>query len=151
MIVLTLMIHSMAWLLTLSGPRPEKPCTGMGVSMLGRDAVCPACSRVIGIACRGCTGVHQLLEGFPCAKCGKRLGRNLDGGPRAWVAAGTRLAVAKPEASKAPQFHRLPRLERLYNGLQELRDDRFCLVLRKLHGGDVIDELCLGHTPLSSV
>ena len=96
--------------------------------------------------------MYQLLEGFPGAKCGERLGRNLDGGPRAWVAAGTRPAVATPETSKAPQFHRLPRLERLHNGLQALRDDRVGLVLRQLYGGgDVSDEICLGHTPLSSV
>jgi hypothetical protein len=118
------MRYSLTRLLTLSGPRPAKPCPGLGVRRLGRAAVCPARRHVVGMACHGGPGVHQLLEGFPGTKGGERLGRNLDGGPRAWVAAGTRLAVAPPEASKAPQFHRLSRLERRHNGLQELCDDR---------------------------
>jgi len=93
-----------------------------------------------------------LLEGFPRGKRRDRFGRELEHLPRAGVPAGTRGAVPEPEAPKAPQFHRLPRLERVHNGLQELRDDRVCLVLRELRGGcDVIDELCLCHTHLSSV
>jgi hypothetical protein len=92
------------------------------------------------------------LKGFPRSKRRDRFGRELEHLPRAGVPAGTRGAVPEPEAPKAPQFHRLPRLQRVHNGLQELRDDRVCLVLRELHGGcDVIDELCLCHTHLSSV
>ena len=128
------------------------PCTGMAVYGLDRDAVCPAGHTMGGSVCGGSAGVYPLLEGFPRSKRRNCFGRNLEHVPRAWVTACTRLAVPEPEASKAPQFHCLPRLERVHNGLQELRDDRVCLVLRELHSsGDVIDEICLCHTHLSSV
>jgi len=56
------------------------------------------------------------------------------------------------EAAKAPQFHGVPRVQGVHNSLQALREHRIDLVLRELYGcGHVVYELCLGHTPISSV
>ena len=44
------------------------------------------------------------------------------------------------------------RLHGVHNGLQALHEHSVNLRLRELHGGGhVVDELCLGHTPFSSV
>src|SRR4051812_20837903 len=76
---------------------------------------------------------HFFYDDIPYGKRRDRFGRNLEHVPRAWVPSCTRCAVPEPEASKALQFHRLSRLERVHNGLQELRDDRVCLMLRELY------------------
>jgi len=95
--------------------------------------------------------LDALVEGFPRGKRWDLFGRNLDGVPRARVASRPSLAVTELEAAKASHVHPLPRLQRRHNGLQELGDYGFRLVLGHLHGGrDLIDELCLGHTSLSS-
>jgi hypothetical protein len=64
------------------------------------------------------------------------------------------LALTEPEASKAPQFYGLSRLQRRHNALQELRQHRVDLTLWKLHSFcDLVHEICLGHAiaPLKEV
>jgi hypothetical protein len=50
------------------------------------------------------------LEGFPRRKGGDRFGRNREGRPGTGIPARPRRAVAELKASKASQFHGLPRL-----------------------------------------
>src|SRR5947209_4358962 len=62
-----------------------------------------------------------------------------------WVAPFPCLALTEPEASKAPQFYGLSRLQRRHNVLQELRQHRVDLSLWKLHSFcDLVHEICLG-------
>jgi hypothetical protein len=90
------------------------------------------------------------LEGFPWGKRGDLFGGNRDRVARTRVASCPSLALAEPEAAKAPQVYPLLRLHRRHNGFQELGDHLFRLVLRQLHGGgDLINEICLRHTSLS--
>jgi hypothetical protein len=76
-------------------------------------------------------GLHQLLKSFARGERGDRFRRNRDRVTCPWVAAFPRLASTEPEASKAPQFYGLSRLQRLHNAVQELRQHRVDLTLWK--------------------
>src|SRR4030095_15417518 len=60
---------------------------------------------------RGGAGLHSLVGGSPRRKGGDRFGRNRDGLPGTGIPARPRRAVAELKASKASQFHGLPRLQ----------------------------------------